>query len=327
MKIKILGIFLPILLIIGCAIEESDAPDTGYIYVSAENQTGEPLIGGKIYIDNIEQGVITPDTVKNVLTGERILRVKVQGFTAAEEAVMVVKNDIAFRTFILDTADLGFLNLTLIPDTAYLVLDRQMIIPIPNQLPNPLTIETGFHSVSAFIIGCKTEAPVLDSIFVGPDQTVDLTKALTAGTLGSTAGAIAPDFTLQDDYGNTISLHDYRGYIVLLSFYYSGCQPCMAEFPDINQAFLNYAEYSVQVMGVNPMYPDDLLDVQQVRQNLGLDFRLLLDYGHPVNAAYSVSLFPTNIIIAPNGEIAARWLNTTYEQLTELFDALIAQYY
>ena len=324
MKATTVFLLLPLILICGCAIEESDSPDTGYIYVSTESQTGEPLIGGRIYIDGVEQGVITPDTVANVLTGERILRVKVQGFTAAEETVAVVKNDITYKNYILEIADIGYLNPTFVPVNADLVLDQRLFVP--NMVP-PYPIEVGWHSVSAFLNGYKTEAPVLDSIYVGPDQTVTLTKTLTAGTLGSTTGTIPPDFTLQDDYGNTISLHDYRGYIVMLSFYYSNCQPCMLEFPDINQAFLDYSDYSVQVMGINPMNPDELQDVQQVRQNLNLQFKLLLDYGYQVDLACGVTAFPTNIIIAPNGEIAARWLSTNYEQLTDLFDTLIAQYY
>jgi|GEM_PF-711760 len=324
LKTSIYFILLPLLIICGCALEESEAPDTGYIYVSAENQDGDPLIGGKIYIDNVEQGVTTPDTVKNVLTGERVLRVKVRGYTAVEETILVVKNDIAYKNFTLDVADIGYLNPTFIPVEAELILDQDLFVP--DMMP-PYPIEVGWHSVSAFINGYRTDSPPLDSIFITPDDTLDITKTLTVGTLGSMVGAIAPNFTLQDDYGNTISLHDYRGYIVLLTYYYSGCQPCMAEFPDINQAFLDYADYGVQVMGIDPMYPDDLSDVQQVRQNLNLQFKLLLDYGHPVNTAYGVSLFPTNIIIAPSGEIAARWLNTDYEQLSDLFDTLIAQYY
>jgi len=327
MKYLPICLLLPLVLISGCAIEESNAPDTGYIYVSAIDQYGHQLIGGEIRIDNIEQGVTTPDTVANVLTGNHLLWVKVQGYAASEDTVFVVKNDIVYKEFSLDTADYGYLNFTLIPDYANLILDREKIVIFPSVPAEPYILETGIHSVSAFLEGYKTDAPVLDSILVTPNQTIDLTKTLTAGTLGSTAGSIAADFTLQDDYGNMVSLHDYRGYIVVLSFYYSGCGPCMLEFPAINQAFLDYAGYGVQVMGIDPMNPDDLQDVQQVRQNLNLQFKLLLDYGYQVNLGYNVIAYPTNIIIAPSGEIAARWLSTNYQQLTELFDALIAQYY
>ena len=304
----------------GCEIQEADVPDSGYIFAAAEDASGAPIVGGTITLDGIQQGVTTPDTLNNVVVGDHLLRVKVQGFEAVEETVTVVKNQITEKLFVVDTpAQYGQLTFNLTPVDASLILDRTLIMGVPNSIQ----VETGSHSLSAFLNGYITDAPALDTLYVGPDDFLSYTKSLTLGAIGNTAGTVAGDFTLDDDYGNNISLHDYRGYIVMLSFFYSGCQPCMEEFPDINQAFIDYATYGVQVMGIDPMNPDTIVEVQQVRNNLNLQFTLLLDYGYSVNLQYGVIAYPTNIIIAPNGEIHALMLSTNYDDLTDIFDTLL----
>jgi hypothetical protein len=75
--------------------------------------------------------------------------VKVQGFSAKDESVLVEKNNITFATFILDTADYGYLSFNLTPTEAKLVLDRVLLDPTPSF---PLETETGIHSASAFLV-------------------------------------------------------------------------------------------------------------------------------------------------------------------------------
>jgi cytochrome c biogenesis protein CcmG, thiol:disulfide interchange protein DsbE len=47
-------------------------------------------------------------------------------------------------------------------------------------------------------------------------------------------GRPAPDFTIQDS-DRTVSLHQFRGKIVLLNLWGSWCEPCIEETPSLNR--------------------------------------------------------------------------------------------
>jgi thiol-disulfide isomerase/thioredoxin len=45
----------------------------------------------------------------------------------------------------------------------------------------------------------------------------------------------APDFTLKDLNGKTVSLSAFKGKVVLLNFFATWCPPCRAEMPALNK--------------------------------------------------------------------------------------------
>src|SRR5438105_14932443 len=52
------------------------------------------------------------------------------------------------------------------------------------------------------------------------------------GSKPALLNAPAPDFTVQDA-GRTVSLHDFRGKIVVLNFWATWCPPCVDEMPSL----------------------------------------------------------------------------------------------
>ena len=69
-------------------------------------------------------------------------------------------------------------------------------------------------------------------------------------------GKPAPDFSLYDLGGKTVSLSKERGNVVLLNFWYSSCVPCRRETPDLATLFRTYSPHGFMILGVNL---DDLL--------------------------------------------------------------------
>lgn len=52
------------------------------------------------------------------------------------------------------------------------------------------------------------------------------------GSKPALLNAPAPDFTVQDA-GRTVSLHDFRGKVVVLNFWATWCPPCVDEMPSL----------------------------------------------------------------------------------------------
>ena len=97
-------------------------------------------------------------------------------------------------------------------------------------------------------------------------------------------GDLAPDFTLESDQGETVSLSDFRGRKVVLYFYpkddTAGCTKEACSFRDSHEQFL--AKGAV-VIGVSP---DGAASHQKFRAKFSLPFYLLSDPEHTVLEAY-----------------------------------------
>ena len=104
------------------------------------------------------------------------------------------------------------------------------------------------------------------------------------GTPRLAVGDTAPDFTLPDADGNTVSLSDHRGRKVIVYFYPAastpGCTKQACDFRD-NLAELNDA--GLDVIGISPDKPAKLA---KFRDKEGLTFPLLSDPDKEVLTAW-----------------------------------------
>ncbi|MFH1570467.1 MAG: thioredoxin-dependent thiol peroxidase [Gemmatimonadota bacterium] len=99
-------------------------------------------------------------------------------------------------------------------------------------------------------------------------------------------GAKAPEFSLRDADGNTVSLAGLRGRKVVLYFYPKDDTPgCTKEACAFRDAQAEFDAAGAVVLGVSP---DDEASHQSFRAKFSLSFPLLADPDHAVAEAYGV---------------------------------------
>jgi len=111
---------------------------------------------------------------------------------------------------------------------------------------------------------------------------------------------VAPDFTLTDLDGNSVSLSDYSGTPVLINFWATWCPPCRSELPLIQQYQDKYGDEFV-VLAVDG--GETAEDVQSFVDAQGYTMKFLLDPDFVVAELYQVRGFPTSLFIDANGAI------------------------
>ncbi|MCB1799928.1 MAG: TlpA family protein disulfide reductase, partial [Gammaproteobacteria bacterium] len=117
-------------------------------------------------------------------------------------------------------------------------------------------------------------------------------------------GRPAPNFTLTTVDGETVSLSDYAGQVVLVNFWATWCASCLTEMPDYEQVYQQYRPEFV-VLGVN--LQEGRSHVQQYAGGLGLTFPVLLDSdGRVTNRHYQVTGMPGSFLIDRDGRIFYR---------------------
>ena len=99
-------------------------------------------------------------------------------------------------------------------------------------------------------------------------------------------GNTAPDFTLPDQDGASVSLHDLRGRKVILYFYPAAMTPgCTTEACDFRDSLASLQGAGYAVLGVSR---DDVAKLTQFAERDGLSFPLLSDADLAVHQAYGV---------------------------------------
>lgn len=127
-------------------------------------------------------------------------------------------------------------------------------------------------------------------------------------------GHRAPDFTLTTTTGETVSLSDYRGQVVVLNFWATWCGPCRFEMPDLQRLSEEMAGQAV-VLGVNQ--GQDSAEITRFATSVGVDYPLLLDEDSVTNRLYRVVALPTTYFIDGDGVIREQLAGTATQAVLQ----------
>ncbi len=115
----------------------------------------------------------------------------------------------------------------------------------------------------------------------------------------------APDFARVDIAGHPVRLRDYRGKLVLLSFWATWCEPCRVEAPRFSEWQRRYGPQGLQILGIS--MDDDVSAVATFVRDLGLSYPIVMGDTPLAEQFGGVLGLPLSFLIDPAGRIVGRF--------------------
>jgi thiol-disulfide isomerase/thioredoxin len=100
-----------------------------------------------------------------------------------------------------------------------------------------------------------------------------------------------------------IYLEETLGKVVLLNFWATWCGPCRVEMPFFERTYAEFKDEDFVVLAVD--FDEPIEAVRAFKEELNLNFPILLDPGGEVQRTYRVLGYPTSVLIDREGLIHA----------------------
>ncbi len=115
------------------------------------------------------------------------------------------------------------------------------------------------------------------------------------------AGKVPPDFTATTTDGKTVSLSQFKGQPVWLTFGASWCGDCRAEAPDLEATYTKLKDKGLVVLAVS--IQEDSAAVQEYAKRVGFTFTMVADPQTRIADEYHILGIPTHYFIGRDGAI------------------------
>ena len=139
---------------------------------------------------------------------------------------------------------------------------------------------------------------------------------LSACSQGSAieVGASAPDFSLVDINGNTVSLSAFNGKVIILDFFASWCPPCRQEIPGFIELEKTYGAEGFAMIGVSVEGADA---AKKFAGKMDINYPILVDDGKVSKAYGPIRSIPTTFIIDKSGKIVKMYIGSREKAVFE----------
>jgi len=127
------------------------------------------------------------------------------------------------------------------------------------------------------------------------------------------------NFELPDLKGETYSLKDYRGKIVVIDYWAVWCVTCRHVFPVLNELQKKYSPEKVQVIGISiDKQPSSY--VKKFVKTAKIKYTILHDSKDQTSKLFDLKAIPTMFILDETGKITLTILGYNKKEKKKLFD-------
>jgi peroxiredoxin len=147
-------------------------------------------------------------------------------------------------------------------------------------------------------------------------------SAFPADLMPTRTNASAPDFNLTDLDGVSHRLSDYRGKVVIVTFWATWCGPCRDELPVLQRAWKRLQREGVQVLAIN--VSQTAYQIQRALNDSPVTFPVLMDEGSAVTQEWEITMLPAAYVLDPQGRLSKRVIGKPDWGNPALLDELVA---
>lgn len=149
--------------------------------------------------------------------------------------------------------------------------------------------------------------------------------AVGARVIATRANRVRPPaFNVADTRGQTVSLDQYRGKVLVLDFWATWCPPCVAEAPELVQLYNRYRAQGMDIVGVS--LDSDAQALENFTRDYKMPWRQIFggkNWDSDLAKLYKIRSVPCPVVIARDGTVFA--FNVRGAQLERAVVAALAE--
>lgn len=110
------------------------------------------------------------------------------------------------------------------------------------------------------------------------------------------------NFTLTDLQGQSWTLRDLGGKVVLVNFWATWCPPCLKEMPDLERLYERFKDQGFVILAISD---EDVTKVKPFVAKRNVAYPVLLDPGRKVNELFQINGIPKSFVYDRSGRLVA----------------------
>ena len=119
------------------------------------------------------------------------------------------------------------------------------------------------------------------------------------------------NFTLTDLQGQSWTLRDLGGKVVLVNFWATWCPPCLKEMPDLERLYEQFKDQGFVILGISD---EDVNKVKPFIAKRNVTYPVLSDPGRKVNELFQINGIPKSFVYDRSGRLVAESIDMRTER-------------